>query len=72
MFEELAPMLPAECRGEVLGIMNMLENVWRNDLCKATIVMIKKGKRKGYKKSRVMRTLFAKVINIIYQNGEVK
>ena len=45
--------------------MQLLENVWRDDLCKATIVMITKGKRKAYKKSRVMRTMFGKVITII-------
>ena len=65
LFDELAPMLPPECREEVRGTMNLLENVWRDDLCKATIVMITKGKRKAYKKSRVMRMMFAKVVAII-------
>ena len=65
LFDELAPMIPAECREEVRQTMQLLENVWRDDLCKATIVMITKGKRKAYKKSRVMRTKFAKVITII-------
>ena len=65
LFDELAPMLPTECREEVRQTMNLLENVWRDDLCKATIVMITKGKRKAYKKSRVMRTMFAKVVAII-------
>ena len=65
MFDELAPMLPTECYEEVRKTMQLLENVWRDDLCKATIVMITKGKRKAYKKSRVMRTMFAKVIAII-------
>ena len=69
LFDELAPMLPTECREEVRKAMNMLENVWRDDLCKATIVMITKGKRKAYKKSRVMRTMFAKVIAIINPEG---
>ena len=65
LFDELAPMLPPECREQVKQTMQLLENVWRDDLCKATIVMITKGKRKAYKKSRVMRTMFAKVIAII-------
>ena len=65
LFDELAPMIPEECREEVRKTMQLLENVWRDDLCKATIVMITKGKRKAYKKSRVMRTMFAKVITII-------
>ena len=65
MFDQLAPMIPAECRKEVRETMQLQENVWRDDLCKATIVMITKGKRKAYKKSRVMRTMFAKVITII-------
>ena len=65
LFDELAPMIPQECREEVRQTMQLLENVWRDDLCKATIVMITKGKRKAYKKSRVMRTMFAKVIAII-------
>ena len=65
LFDQLAPMIPTECREEVRKTMNLLENVWRDDLCKATIVMITKGKRKAYKKSRVMRTLFSKVITII-------
>ncbi len=65
LFDQLAPMIPAECREEVRKTMQQLENVWRDDLCKATIVMITKGKRKAYKKSRVMRTMFAKVITII-------
>ena len=64
-FDRLAPMLPPVCREEVKQTMQLLENVWRDDLCKATIVMITKGKRKAYKKSRVMRTMFAKVITII-------
>lgn len=64
-FDRLAPMLPPVCREEVKQTMQLLENVWRDDLCKATIVMITKGKRKAYKKSRVMRTMFAKVIAII-------
>ena len=65
LFDELEPMIPQECREEVKQTMQLLENVWRDDLCKATIVMITKGKRKAYKKSRVMRTMFAKVIAII-------
>ena len=65
LFDQLAPMIPQECREEVKQTMQLLENVWRDDLCKATIVMITKGKRKAYKKSRVMRTMFAKVIAII-------
>ena len=64
-FDRLVPMLPPVCREEVKQTMQLLENVWRDDLCKATIVMITKGKRKAYKKSRVMRTMFAKVIAII-------
>ena len=64
-FDRLAPMLPPVCREQVRQTMQLLENVWRDDLCKATIVMITKGKRKAYKKSRVMRTMFAKVIAII-------
>ena len=64
-FDRLAPMLPPVCREEVKQTMQLLENVWRDDLCKATIVMITKGKRKAYKKSRVMRTMFAKVVKII-------
>ena len=65
LFDELAPMLPTECSEEVKQTMQLLENVWRDDLCKATIVMITKGKQKAYKKSRVMRTMFAKVITSI-------
>lgn len=65
LFDELAPMIPEECREEVRKTMQLLENVWRDDLCKATIVMITKGKRKAYKKSRVMRTMFANVVAII-------
>ena len=65
LFDELAPMIPAECREEVRQTMQLLENVWRDDLCKATIVMITKGKRKAYKKSRGMRTMFAKVIKTL-------
>ena len=65
LFHELAPMIPQECREEVRETMNLLENEWRDDLCKATIVMVTKGKRKAYKKSRVMRTMFAKVIKVI-------
>ena len=65
LFDQLAPMIPTECREEVRKTMNLLENVWRDDLCKATIVLLTKGKRKPYKKSRVMRTMFAKVISII-------
>ena len=47
LFDELAPMLPPECRKEVRETMQLQENVWRDDLCKATIVMITKGKRKA-------------------------
>ena len=65
LFDQLAPMIPEECREEVRKTMNLLENVWRDDLCKATIVMITKGRRKAYKKSRVMRTMFEKVNRII-------
>ena len=65
LFDQLAPMIPLECREEVRQTMHLLENEWRDDLCKATIVMITKGKRKAYKKSRVMRTMFAKVVAII-------
>ena len=65
LFEELAPLIPAECREEVKQTMLLLENVWRDDLCKATIKWLTKGKRKEYKASRVMRTMFAKVITII-------
>ena len=65
LFDELAPMLAAECREEVRKTMQLLENAWRDDLCKATIVMITKGKRKVYKKSRVMRTMFSKVIKTL-------
>ena len=65
LFDELAPMIPEECREEVRKTMQLLENVWRDDLCKATIVMITKGKPKAYKKSRVMRTMFGKVITSI-------
>ena len=65
LFDQLAPMIPQECRKEVCETMQLLENVWCDDLCKTTIVMITKGKRKAYKKSRVMRTMFAKVIAII-------
>ena len=65
LFDELAPMIPEECRDEVRQTMQLLENVWRDDLCKATIVMITKGKRKAYKKSRVMRTMFGKVIKTL-------
>ena len=65
LFDQLAPMIPQECRKEVRETMQLQENVWRDDLCKTTIVMITKGKRKAYKKSRVMRTMFAKVVKII-------
>ena len=65
LFDELAPMLPPECREEVKQTMQLLENVWRDDLCKATIVMITKGNRKACQQSRVMRTMFAKVITSI-------
>ena len=65
LFDKLAPMIPKDCREEVCETMQLLENVWRDDLCKATIVMITKGKRKAYEESRVMRTLFSKVITII-------
>ena len=65
MFDKLAPLIPQECREEVKQTMNLLENVWRDDLCKATIVLIKKGKRKEYRKSRVMRGLFARVIKTL-------
>lgn len=65
MFDKLAPMIPQECREEVRQTMQLLENVWRDDLCKATIVMITKGRRKPYKKSRVMRRMFGRVIAII-------
>ena len=65
MFYRLAPMLPPVCREQVRQTMQLLKDEWRDDLCKATIVMITKGKRKAYKKSRVMRTMFAKVIAII-------
>ncbi len=65
LFDQLAPMIPQECREEVRKTMQQLENVWRDDLCKATIRYVKKGKRKAYEKSRVMRTMFAKVITII-------
>lgn len=64
-FDRLAPMLPPVCREQVRQTMQLLKDEWRDDLCKATIVMITKGKRKAYKKSRVMRTMFAKVIAII-------
>lgn len=69
MFDQLAPMIPAECREEVRKTMNLLENVWRDDLCKATIRYVKTGKRKEYKKSRVMRTMFGKVITAITNNS---
>lgn len=62
LFAELAPMIPKECREKVRKTMNLLENVWRDDLCKATIVLVTKGKRKEYRKSKVMRVMFAKVI----------
>ena len=65
MFDKLAPMIPQECREEVRQTMQLLENVWRDDLCKATIVIITKGRRKPYKKSRVMRRMFGRVIAII-------
>ncbi len=65
MFDKLAPLIPQECREEVKQTMLLLENVWRDDLCKATIVLIKKGKRKEYRKSRVMRGLFARVIKTL-------
>ena len=65
MFDKLAPMIPEECREEVRKTMNLLENVWRDDLCRATIVMITKGKRKAYKKSRVMRRLFEKIVRTV-------
>lgn len=65
LFDELAPMIPEECHDEVRKTMNVLETEWRDDLCRASIVMIAQGKRKEYKKSKVMRTLFAKVIAII-------
>ncbi len=65
LFDQLAPMIPQECREEVRKTMQLLENVWRDDLCKATIRYVKKGKRKAYKKSRVMRMMYAKVITII-------
>ena len=64
-FDRLVPMLPPVCREQVRQTMQLLKDEWRDDLCKATIVMITKGKRKAYKKSRVMRTMFAKVIAII-------
>ena len=65
LFDELAPMILEECREEVRKTMQQLENVWRDDLCKATLRYVKKGKRKAYEKSRVMRTMFAKVVAII-------
>lgn len=65
LFDELAPLIPEECREEVRETMNLLENEWRDDLCKATIKWLTTGKRKPYKKSRVMRLMFKKVIIII-------
>ena len=64
-FDRLAPMLPPVCREQVRQTMQLLKDEWRDDLCRATIVMMTKGRRKAYKKSRVMRTMFAKVIAII-------
>ena len=64
-FDRLVPMLPPVCREEVKQTMQLLENVWRDDLCKATIVMITKGKRKAYRRSRVMRTMMGRVAVII-------
>ena len=65
LFEKLAPLLPKECRKKVLEILNLLENVWRNDLCKAVITWLTKGKLKQYKKSRVMRRLFEKIVKTV-------
>ena len=64
-FDRLAPMLPPVCREQVRQTMQLLKDEWRDDLCKATIVMMTKGRRKPYRRSRVMRTMFAKVIAII-------
>lgn len=69
MFEELAAMIPEECHKDVRQTMLLLENVWRDDLCTATIMWLKKGKRKEYKKSRVMRKFFSRIIAII-ESGE--
>lgn len=65
LFEKLAPLLPKECRKKVLDTLNLLENVWRNDLCKAVITWLTKGKLKQYKKSRVMRRLFEKIVKTL-------
>ena len=65
LFDELAQMLPPVCREQVRQTMQLLKDEWRDDLCRATIVMMTKGRRKPYRRSRVMRTMFAKVIAII-------
>ena len=64
-FDRLVPMLPPVCREQVRQTMQLLKDEWRDDLCRATIVMMTKGRRKPYRRSRVMRTMFAKVIAII-------
>ena len=64
-FDRLVPMLPPVCREQVRQTMQLLKDEWRDDLCRATIVMMTKGRRTPYRRSRVMRTMFAKVIAII-------
>ena len=64
-FDRLAPMLPPVCREQVRQTMQLLKDEWRDDLCKATIVMMTKGRRKPYRRSRVMRTMMGRVAVII-------
>ena len=65
LFDQLAPMIPQECREQVRQTMQLLKDEWRDDLCRATIVMMTKGRRKPYRRSRVMRTMMGRVAVII-------